>query len=177
MQSAAHIPEVEVVLGALDTSYNSLINRATSGLSGEQLLHLPTQESNSIAWLVWHLSRWKDRYAALLTGLELVWTAQGWAQRFGMDATADGFGDTPEHVAAFRPARDLLFGYAEAAHNATVERIASLTPDVLDREFETAVGPRPGRRVLVMMLMDFTQHNGQVAYIRGMLTGRGWNPL
>ena len=41
------------------------IKTATDGLSDDQLHYRPTADSNSIAWLIWHLSRWRRcRWAA-----------------------------------------------------------------------------------------------------------------
>ena len=54
----------ELVVAALDRSVGT-IKRATEGLRDAELLFQPTPECNSIAWLIWHLSRWKDRCAAL----------------------------------------------------------------------------------------------------------------
>jgi hypothetical protein len=55
----------------------------------------------------------------------------GWAKRYGMPDERTGMGDTPAQVAAFRVERALLFGYAEAAHRVTVERVSTLTPTQL----------------------------------------------
>ena len=168
----------QLVLTALEGSY-STIRRATDDLSDANLYHLPTPDSNSIAWLIWHLSRWKDRCSALFADEPQVWVSQGWAGKLGMEAEAAGLRDTPEQVAAFKPNRELLFGYAEAAQNASMKRMSGVTSEDLEREFEYP-GPgsqQPGSVVLARMLSDFMQHTGQVGYIRGMITGRGWQPF
>jgi hypothetical protein len=163
----------ELAIAALTRSYG-ILERAADGLSDEQFHHLPTPDSNSIAWLVWHLSRWKDNNASRLSGQQSVWEGQGWAEKFGMAADAAGMGDTPEQVAAFRPKRELLFGYASAAQAAALERIALLKPADLDRDVETPWGTRSAGLILTASLNDSIQHIGQIAYLRGMLTGRGW---
>ena len=168
----------QLVIAEMESAYN-MMKRATDDLSDAQLLQLPTSDSNSIAWLIWHLSRWKDRCSAQFAGKPQVWVSQGWTEKFGMGHEAAGIRDTPEQVAAFKPKRDLLFGYAEAAHNATMERMSGVTSEDLDREYEYP-GPgsqQPGSVVLTRMLSDFMQHTGQVGYIRGMITGRGWQPF
>ena len=130
----------------------------------------------SIGWLAWHLSRWKDRFSARVSGPPQVWVSEGWAERFGMDAEATGLGDTPEQVAAFRPDRALLFGYVDAAHRATVERVKAMTDEDLVRPYQYGQSqePRPAWRGLTGVIMDFTQHTGQIAYLRGLITGFGW---
>jgi hypothetical protein len=45
-----------------------------------------------------------------------------------MPGERTGMGDTPAQVTAFRVERAVLFGYVDAAHRVTVERVAKLTP-------------------------------------------------
>jgi hypothetical protein len=51
-------------------------------------------EANSIAWLVWHLTRIQDDHVAGVAGVEQVWTSQGWGERFGLpfDPRDTGYG-------------------------------------------------------------------------------------
>ena len=152
------------------------IGLATDGLSDEQLLHRPTPDSNPIAWLLWHLSRTKDSYIALFADRPTVWIDQGWADRFGMSHEGGGFGDTPAQVASFGTGRDLLFGYAEAAQNAALECLQHLTPWDMERTYDFYGRSSVGSRLLSMMVVDVMEHTGQIAYLRGMLTGHGWHP-
>ena len=101
---------------------------------------------------------------------------QGWAERFDMSHEAGGFGDTPEQVAAFRTGRDLLFGYAQAAQNATLECLERLTSQDMEREYDFYGNSSLGSRLLTMMVIDVMEHTGQIAYLRGMITGHGWHP-
>ncbi len=63
------------------------VHPAVNGLSLEELTFRPDSESNSIAWLVWHLTRIQDDHVAGLDGDEQVWTGGGWAARFGLPLT------------------------------------------------------------------------------------------
>ena len=85
------------------------IKRTTEGLPDEQFYYQPTSDTNSIAWLMWHLSRWRDHVSALVSGEPQVWVSEGWAQRYGLPSESTGIGDTPEQVAAFRVMREELF--------------------------------------------------------------------
>ena len=60
------------------------VHAAVEGLSEEQLAFRVDADANSIGWLVWHLSRVQDDHVAGVAGFEQVWTAQGWAERFGL---------------------------------------------------------------------------------------------
>jgi hypothetical protein len=165
----------QFIIALLESAYRS-IKQATDDLTDEQLYYQPTAESNSMAWLVWHLSRWRDFISATISGEPQIWVSEGWAQRYGMPGERTGMGDTPAQVAAFRVERGVLFGYVDAAHHRTVERVAALTPTQLGQTIVSypTGEQRPAWRALAGMCGDSAQHTGQIAYLRGMLSGYGW---
>ncbi len=172
----APAPTVNDFVVRLLTLTRGSLDAAVDGLGDEQLWARPAPDANSIAWLAWHYSRWMDGMTAKASGEEETWTAGGWHDRFGLTADANGYGDTPEQVGAFRPSRALLLGYADAAHEAGVRRVQALTPGDLLRPFRYQAwsAERPVWQSLANTAMDFTQHVGQIAYLRGLLTGYGW---
>ena len=164
----------QFIIALLEAAYRSL-KQATEGLTDEQLYYQPTAETNSIAWLVWHLSRWRDFISATVSDEPQIWVSAGWAQRCGMPGERTGMGDTPAQVTAFRVERAVLFGYVDAVHQRTVERVAALTPTQLGQQIVSHTGERrPAWRALAGMCGDSAQHTGQIAYLRGMLSGYGW---
>lgn len=78
------------------------VHRVVDGLTPEQLTFRVDPEANSIAWLVWHLTRIQDDHLAGVAEAEQAWTAQGWVERFGLpfDPPDTGYGHRPEEVAA-----------------------------------------------------------------------------
>lgn len=142
------------------------------GLSVDQLAHRVEGGANSIAWLVWHLSRIQDDHIAGVAGLAQVWTADGWARRFDLPfPDADhGYGHTGEQVAAVRAEADLLAGYHDAVHRQSVEWAADITDADLERIVDRAWTPPVtlGVRV-VSVISDCLQHVGQAAFVRGIL--------
>ena len=149
------------------------------GMSREDLDEQPDRDCNSMGWLAWHLTRVQDNHIADLMGEEQLWTRDEWYAKFDRrpDPKDIGWGHTSEQVAAFKsPDVETLLGY----HRAVLERsrrfVASLTPEDLDRELnEPWFQPLPTVGVrLVSVMSDDLQHAGQVAYIRGLLKGRGW---
>ncbi len=60
------------------------VHPAVNGLSAEDLAFRLDAETNSIAWLVWHLTRIQDDHVAELAGRPQVWTENGWVTRFGL---------------------------------------------------------------------------------------------
>jgi uncharacterized damage-inducible protein DinB len=154
-----------------------LVHQVVDGLSPEQLAFRPDPQANSIAWLVWHLSRVQDDHVADAAGIEQVWTSGGWEERFGLSLSpsATGYGHTSDEVAAVRVGSgDLLTGYHDAVHEATVRYLGGITDDDLSRIVDRAWDPPVTLAVrLVSVISDDLQHAGQAAYVRGMLQRRG----
>jgi hypothetical protein len=162
------------ITALLESSWRQ-ITLATADLTDEQLYYQPMAEANSMAWLVWHLSRWRDFVSAAISGTPQVWVSEGWATRCGLPHERTGLGDTLEQVRAFRVERAVLFGYMDAAHHATITRVSVLTPEQFAQPITYVPGDsRPVWRALAAVCGDSLQHTGQIAYLRGMVTGYGW---
>jgi hypothetical protein len=148
------------------------VNPAVNGLSSEELTFRPDAESNSIAWLVWHLTRIQDDHVAGLDGSEQVWTANGWFDRFGLpfDVSDTGYGHDPDTVAVVTADASSLLGYFEDVHEKTLEYLPTLTDDDLRRVVDKSWDPpvTVGIR-LVSVISDDLQHAGQAAYVRGIV--------
>ena len=150
-----------------------------NGLTEDDLNWQPRPDCNSIGWLAWHLTRLQDDHIASLIEEEQLWTKDGWYAKFNRqpDAKDIGFGHSPEQVAAFKsPNADTILGY----HSAVLERsklyFLTLSSADLDRELnEPWYQPLPTVGVrLISILGDSLQHAGQMAYVRGLRQGRGW---
>ena len=149
-----------------------VVHRAVGGLSPEQLAFQVDPEANSIAWLVWHLTRIQDDHAAGVAGAEQVWTSQGWVDRFGLpfDPLATGYGHRPADVAAVRVSVELLVGYHDAVHQQSVGYVEGIVDADLDRVVDRRWDPPVTLGVrLVSVLSDDLQHVGQAAFLRGVL--------
>lgn len=143
------------------------------GLTDEQLAHLPAPGANSIAWLVWHLTRVQDDHIADASGIEQVWTAQGFAPRFDLPLPLEdtGFGHTADQVASVHADADLLADYLAAVYEQTVTWVENLTESDLERVVDTRWDPPVTLGVrLVSVIDDDAQHLGQAAYLRGLIT-------
>ncbi len=146
---------------------------AVDGLSDEQLAHRPGRDANSIAWLVWHLTRVQDDHVADVAGTEQVWTAQDFVSRFDLpfDTRATGYGMSGEEVGHVRVGAELLADYLRAVHAATTSYVAGLGPEDLDRIVDERWDPPVSLAVrLVSVISDDLQHAGQAAYVRGLVT-------
>jgi Protein of unknown function (DUF664) len=152
-----------------------VVHRAVGGLSPDQLAFQVDPEANSIAWLVWHLTRIQDDHVAGVAGTEQVWTSQGWVDRFGLpfDPLATGYGHRPADVVAVRVSGELLVGYHDAVHQQTVGYVDGLVDADLDRIVDRSWDPPVTLGVrLVSVIADDLQHAGQAAFVRGILRRR-----
>lgn len=128
---------------------------------------------NTVAWLVWHLTRVQDDHIADAAGEDQVWTADGWDERFALPLPTEdtGFGHTPEEVASVRvDSPQPLLDYHDAVHARTVRYVRGLRAGALDEVVDDSWQPPVTLGVrLVSVLADDLQHVGQAAYVRGSL--------
>ena len=148
------------------------VRLATEHLGADALSWRPDADANSIAWLVWHLTRVQDDHVSDLAGIEQAYVADGWADRFGLppDVHDIGYGHTTEQVAAVRvDAPDLLVAYFEAVHARTGDYLTTIDSAELDRICDTRWDPPVTVGVrLVSVINDCYQHVGQARYVRGL---------
>lgn len=148
------------------------VHAAVEGLTLDDLHRRPAPDANSVAWLVWHLTRVQDDHVAAFD-LDQVWLTQDWEKRFGLDLKPHdiGYGHTSAQVAKVRvDSADLLTGYYDAVHAQSLEALRGLTAADLDRVVDENWDPPVTLGVrLISVLSDDLQHVGQVAYLRGLL--------
>lgn len=153
-----------------------LVEDIAGGASDELLTYRADPEANTIAWLLWHLTRVQDDHVADVAGTEQVWTAGGWVDRFGLPFRpgATGYGHRAVDVAAVRVPAGLLLGYHRAVHEASVAFLRTVGDDDLDRVVDTAWDPPVTLGVrLVSVVGDDLQHAGQAAFVAGMARRAG----
>jgi hypothetical protein len=155
---------------------SAVVHSALDGASLEVLTYRVDPGANTMAWLVWHLTRVQDGHIAELVGEEQVWTAQGWVDRFGLpfDPEATGYRQSAGDVAAVRVESELLAGYYDAVHARTIEYLRTLTEADFARIVDTSWDPPVTLAVrLVSILSDDLQHAGQASYVRGLAMRAG----
>jgi uncharacterized damage-inducible protein DinB len=152
------------------------VQGVVDGLTPEQLAYRVDGTANSIAWLVWHLTRVQDDHIADVAGFEQVYIAQGWAERFGFPfpPSAIGYGHSSADVDAVRvDSPDLLVDYHEAVHAQTLRFLEGLKEEELGRLVDERWDPPVTLGVrLVSVVSDDLQHVGQAAFVRGLLERR-----
>ncbi|GGC17496.1 mycothiol transferase [Cellulomonas carbonis] len=151
------------------------VHGVLDGLDEGALAHRPPRadgtSGNSVAWLVWHLTRVQDDHVADAFDSQQVWL-DGWAERAGLPLPPEdtGYGHGSDDVEAVVLGADVLRGYHDAVHDRTVGLVGSLAPRDLDRVVDRSWDPPVTLGVrLVSVLSDDLQHVGQAAYLRGLM--------
>lgn len=150
-----------------------LARHAVDGVDLDRLTERPSADSNTIAWLVWHLARVQDHHVAELLDTDQFWVSGDWAARFGLDPDPanTGYGHSAHEVATVRPERpEVLLEYLDAVTARTSTMLKGLVPADLDRIVDRGWDPPVTMGVrLVSIADDSVQHAGQAAYVRGLL--------
>lgn len=149
------------------------VHAAVDGLSEVELSSRIRPDANSIAWLIWHLTRVQDDHISEVAGKEQVWTSAGWLEKFGLpfDKDATGYGQSSDEVGAVKGIdASLLIGYFDAVHAQTLAFLEGVTESDLVKIVDDRWDPPVTLSArLVSILSDDLQHAGQAAFIRGLL--------
>lgn len=148
------------------------VDAVLEGLDADALVARPDPDANSIAWLVWHLTRVEDAQVAEVAGTGEAWIEEGWARRFDLplDDSDTGYAHTSEQVGSVRASAADLRGYLAAVHARSDRFLAGLVAADLDRIVDERWDPPVTLGVrLVSVVDDEAQHIGQAAYVRGLL--------
>jgi len=148
------------------------VHHVLEGIPAEALTFRADSQANSIAWLVWHLTRVQDDHVAEVAGHEQVWVAGGWAELFSLELEVGdiGYGHNSGQVALVKAGAELLGSYHDAVFEKTAEYVVGLSAEALDRVVDRRFHPPVtlGAR-LVSVIADDLQHVGQAALLRGLV--------
>jgi hypothetical protein len=154
---------------------SGIVHRVVEGASAELLGYRVDPEANTIAWLVWHLTRGQDAQIADVAGTRQLWLDE-WVDRFALSLPRDstGYGHSAADVAAVQASPELLLGYHDAVQDATVAYLGGLSGEDLDRVVDTRWDPPVTLGVrLISILGDDWQHAGQAALVQGIAQRAG----
>ena len=170
----------EAILAAHRRNWD-MVDTALSDLDYDTLTRRPEKHCNSIAWILWHMSRVLDTFInTRLMSREQVWNTNEWVSRFNIPDTLEnrGVGWTAKDVSAWNPPqKDILVGYYEevkaifnsSVHDLTVEDLSQ------SRVILPVETPRLVADALGQVTWDAIAHGGQIAYLRGLFIGNGWH--
>ena len=164
--------DIEAAQGLLVDAFDRVregVAELTTGLTDETAWWRPDDEANSIAWLLWHLTRVQDDHVSGVAGVDQVWPRFRDEAALPLDPDDTGYGHTGEQVATVRVSADLLNRYHAEVHTATLSYLEALTSSELERVVDDRWDPPVTASVrLVSVIDDCAKHLGQADYVRGL---------
>lgn len=163
----------KAILSGLD-EYLSALYKAIDGLSDAELNWQPSLESNSIIYLLWHMGRVEDNWInKVIGGNETVWVRDGWYEKFPFSEEDYGKGYDKQDLANFPSIdKNLVIKFYGEQRKEILKVIERLSEEDLAKDYKRLSGElKKGYWILGHLLVEESQHLGQVAYIRGMIKG------
>ena len=160
----------KVVFSALE-EYSSDLWKKVDGLTKEEIRWQPSLGSNDIQWNVWHMIRVEDTWVnKRLKSEEEIWITNGWHKRFGMKTTDHGARQSPDEVRSIPTLKtEELKEYFLEVRKSTLEFVQQMDQNQLEKVY-TENG-KTGAWIIGHLLVEESQHLGQIAYIRGIIRG------
>jgi len=162
----------EIILKSLEESQEYL-NKALDRLTEEEIAWAPGAESNSIAFILWHVARTEDTWVnGVIQGENEIYDAGGWQERLGTPPKESGYSYTKEQLQAWPvPKLELLRGYADSVREKTMAVLQSITAEKLSETVGT--GPVRDTRgvILAHLITEIALHVGQIHYLHGLHRG------
>src|ERR1700744_1457922 len=152
---------------------HGVVHQAVDNLTPDELAFRVNGNTNSIAWLIWHLSRVTDDHVSDAASKEQVWTGNGWVEKFALpfppDATGYGFGGDDVAAVKGKSGEILRVSFDEGIEEAT-RYGKTLKEDDYARVVDSSWNPPVTLAVrLVSVVSDALQHAGQAMFVRGIV--------
>ncbi len=162
----------DVILASLNESWGYL-TRALDGLTQKEITWTPAPHSNSIGFLLWHVTRAEDFWVnAVIGGGSIIHETEGWRERLGTADDSGGTNYTEEQLRSWpTPKLADLLGYARAVREKTLAVVDTITAEKLPevprpKYLEDTVGS-----ILAHLVTEIALHVGQIEYLRGVQRG------
>jgi hypothetical protein len=160
----------EFFLEEYDTVRSIVNDLFLKGVTDGQMRHQPKEGLNSIAWYLWHTTRWQDFANTLIDTNRPQVLDEQWLARIKVPRRDVGTGMTREECTVFNNSVDItgLRAYWEVVGNTVREVARSVPADDLSKSVDTAR--------LHRMLEDGTIANERARWLPSFLEGKskGW---
>jgi len=161
----------EVSYGCQGTAAEGYLTKALNGLTQGEVTWSPSPECNSIAFILWHMTRVEDFFVNRVIQREKeLYEAKKWQEKLGTPTKAYQY--TVEELQAWpAPKLEILREYANSVRENTLAFLNSIPTERLSEV------PRPDRSpdsigvMLEHLMTEIALHVGQIAYLRGVQRG------
>tara|TARA_B110000438_G_scaffold205678_1_gene197342 strand:- start:373 stop:888 length:516 start_codon:yes stop_codon:yes gene_type:complete len=154
--------------------YLDSLHKALDGLNKIELNWQPSLESNNIIYLVWHMARVEDNWInQIIGGNKTVWSLNKWSEKLNIKENDYGKGYLKEDISNLPDMNinDVLKFYKQQRDQSIII-INELNDEDLNKDYKRLTGElKKGYWILGHVLVEESQHLGQIAYIRGMIKG------
>ena len=164
--------------------YRRRVHAATRNLSLDEIHWRPNQDSNSIGFIFWHVSRVEDRLVTwCIAHSEEIWTRNKWYAKMQLPQQSTGLEYSRSELAEFPKIATLLLSeYFDAVRKNTNEFLASVHLDLFDSVPQRTPFPENSKsadyfkaftidRYFRQLIAEENQHLGQISYLRGLQKG------
>ncbi len=161
----------EMVVFSLNQS-RSYLDRSLEGLTQEDIAWKPADHCNSIAFILWHVTRVEDYFfTRVLQSKTALYEAEGWMEKLGTPLDS-GYGYTAEQLKSWPvPKLEDLRGYVDAVRQSSLAYIEQLTPENMLELVRPDRPPDTVGQILIRICTEIALHTGQIDYLRGLRSG------
>ena len=169
----------QAILSGLTECFDQIWTKVDN-LSIEELRWTPSKSSNDIQWNIWHIARVEDRWInQRMKSTEEIWINKKWYKHFNLEESDHGNGDTIEKVRKMPNMKiEDLKKYFDEVREKTVDFITNIPPKKLTQIYpvkNSSIKMKShkytGIWILGHLLVEESQHLGQIAYLRGIIKG------
>ena len=145
-------------------------------MDDDTLSRAPAAGCNSVAWILWRLTRVMDLFIHYrLQDAEQLWSKGGWAEKFNMQPGIYDQGTAEQAAAWIPPSGEIQEGYYHAVKAETQACLAQVSEEELARAI--VLPPLPEPRTIAacfgQVMGGALAHRGQIAYLRGLFLSMG----
>lgn len=160
----------KLILNSLEQSQEYL-TKALDGLTQEEAAWSPVVECNSIAFILWHLSRVEDFFVnRVIQRQKELYEAENWQEKLSTPVKAYQY--TIEELQAWPvPKLAVLQEYVNSVREKTLALIQSIPPEKLSELARPDRPPDTIGDILGHISTEIAMHVGQIAYLRGIQRG------
>jgi uncharacterized damage-inducible protein DinB len=145
--------------------------KALDELAQDEVAWRPTNSSNSIAFILWHMTRAEDIFInRVMQGKRELYEAEGWDEKLGTPTKTYQY--TEEELQAWPvPKVELLKEYTNSVRERTLTFLKPITSKKLSEVPMPERSPLSIGAMLSHLCNEIAMHAGQIAYLRGMQRG------